>query len=477
MLTPTSAEMGCGSESGSATNVNWILGRARRRWDGSNFFADPTLGYIVVRHGKGGETRAVSQRFSRSEYDDMSIWSYPVSVETLGGFTVARDDTECDLADIGIHLPIPQRAAWQRDWGASDTRLLIARDGAHRPLAAVSASITRIRALPGHRVYRVERWMRSAHEHADRILVAALKHAARRDPLCLRVSVQPFSFAPDGLAQSTGHLAGLGFARVAVPRMYNKTLMIDLAPAEDALFARLHATARRHVRAPGKKGLVLRPIIDPALADRLAVLYDETFRRSGTVAERLPWKRILERSSATPDESRVVGLFDDASPNAHALVAFAWGTCHGTYATYDAGASARRPDLGNTPLGYAPLWDLVAWARRLPLVTRFDLGGVSTGGEGDPLDGITEFKRYFSNSVVDVSEEWAFEPAPLRAALARVVSEGGRRVLAAGDARDTTAYENARPPTVRRRNTAMNYLTHRVSAVARRITQLDPFGR
>jgi lipid II:glycine glycyltransferase (peptidoglycan interpeptide bridge formation enzyme) len=209
--------------------------------------------------------------------------------------------------------------------------------------------------------------------------------------------------------------------------MYSQTLAMDLVPSEEELFAKLHSTARRHIRAPGKKGLVLRPVTDPALGDRLESIFNETFRRTGTVPEQRPWEAIIKLSAAEPTRSRVVGIFDDAVPTPDGLIAFAWGCAQGRYATYEAGASVRRPDLGNTPLSYAPLWDLITWARRDTGSTQFDLGGITSGGPNDPRHGISEFKRYFSDNIVQVAEEWTMEPAPLRASLARAISSGVRR--------------------------------------------------
>jgi lipid II:glycine glycyltransferase (peptidoglycan interpeptide bridge formation enzyme) len=72
---------------------------------------------------------------------------------------------------------------------------------------------------------------------------------------------------------------------------------------------------------------------------------------------------------------------------------------------------------------YAVVWDLIRWAKENG-ARFFDFGGITVGSHGsnDPLGGISDFKRYFSERVVEVGAEWSFEPRPLQAYAARMVS-------------------------------------------------------
>jgi hypothetical protein len=355
-----------------------------------------------------------------------------IVVERIGGFSPVRDSVEAELDRAGVSLPLTHRARWQRECvqGVFDSMMFVARvDGT--PAAALSASISRSRALPRHRIYSVERWSGSGGAGVDDALLAEVANAACRDFLCLRATIELFSFDVNLRRGHQARLIELGFERATVARMYERTLAIDLTPAEDEIFARLHAKARRDVRAAGKKGFVVRPVVDRGLGDRLAALVGESFRRTGTAPDEMAWDRIIQLSADNPAISRVVGMFDPNATGADALVAFAWGCSHGEYATYNAGGSTRRPSVGNVPLSYAPLWDLITWAKRSTNARMFDLGGVTSNDPEDPRHGITEFKRYFSSDVVDVGEEWTLTTAPIRAAVARVISRGAKRASAA----------------------------------------------
>ncbi len=297
------------------------------------------------------------------------------------------------------------------------------RDQASAPVGVIGVGITMSRALPGHRIYRVERLGSCGSERADREMLAALTTIARHDPVCLRVVIEVFERDGQARRRLCRRLAKLGFTRAPSPRNYQNTLAIDLQPSTAEIFAGLHRTARRHIRAPGKRGLELHPIVDPAFAPRLSALIRETYDRTLTPPDEKPWNRVIELSAVNPSVSRIIGLFDGRGRAPENLVAFAWGCAHGSHVTYEAGASCRRDDLGSTALGYAPLWDLVTWAREHTSATWFDLGGVN-GVEppGDELEGIYEFKRYFSREPVDVGDEWIMEPLRTRAAIARAIS-------------------------------------------------------
>jgi hypothetical protein len=134
------------------------------------------------------------------------------------------------------------------------------------------------------------------------------------------------------------------------------------------------------------------------------------------------WPAVLAATRADPGLSRVVGLFRTDVEGDAALLAYTWGRHHGDHAEYHVGASTRDPAI-RTPLAYPLMWELITWARRTG-ARWFDLGGVTAGGGDDPLGGISDFKRYFSERVEEVGEEWELEPHAARAALARAIGRG-----------------------------------------------------
>ncbi len=352
-----------------------------------------------------------------------------LSVTHRRGFGDARRADEGAVALAGVAFPISQRAEWCEAVGCDDSLLVIARDSADRVRGAMGVEIAPSRALPGHSLYRVERFSSTADDRVDHALLSHIVDVARRDSRCLRLTIETFErdiAARERLAQS---LRALGFVHRQSQRSYARTLALDLAPGEPALLAALNLKVRRNIREPVKRGLELRSITDAALAPRLEALMAETYQRTGGSAPPLPWQTMIALSHREPNRSRIGGLFDPTSDGPEALVAFAWGALHGSYVTYEAGASTRRASLGRTPLAYAPLWDLVTWAGGTT-ASWFDFGGITAGTKesaDDPLGGISDFKRFFCQTAVDVGDDWVLEPRAIRAAVARVASALARR--------------------------------------------------
>ena len=346
-------------------------------------------------------------------------------IQQSAGFTTERESLERELVARSIMLPLPQRAEWQRSHGSTDTLMLVLRYSNGLPVHALAASIARSRALPGHRVYRVER-LGSGGADADTRLISALESVAREDPLALRLSVEVFERNQESRHGLLRALSASGFKRSKQPRRYTHTLAVDLGQSRDLLLAGLKQNTRRKIRLPEKRGLKIMPVLDSALAPRVGELTTRVFERRHAKAPALPWDRIIEFSACRPNLSRLVGLFDPSASGTDQLVAFAWGCSHGSYVTYEAGASTARIDLRKTPLSYAPIWDLIAWAKTETAAEWFDLGGVAFGPDGEARDGIAEFKSHLSEDLIEVGDEWTLEPHPARAKLARAVGRAAQ---------------------------------------------------
>jgi len=279
------------------------------------------------------------------------------------------------------------------------------------------------RALPGFRLLRVERLGEAVARTEWGAAVAALAEVARRGPRVLRLSVEVFSRDGETRARFGELLAEAGFARAAT-RNWDTTLAIDLRRDESQLFASFAPLARRAIRSAAKLPVQVRVIDDPRLGDRLEALSRETLDRTGGRYEALwDWAGVMALSRRVPDAARLVGLFRTDREGPDALLGFAWGWWNGQSASYFAGASSRPSDLGRVFIGHPLMWDLVMWAKRAG-ATWFDLGGVTTGtlASGDPLGGISDFKRLFSKETVAVAEDWVLNPHALPARLAAAVS-------------------------------------------------------
>lgn len=344
------------------------------------------------------------------------------SLEVVRGPTAERARWERVLAETGHRLPLPQRSDWLGIQPAQSCWLLLLRDRGGRPCGGVGLQVSRSRALPGHLLLRCERFGPGLSAEAQETGLRALAALARSESRVLRLYVETYSPDPARNAALSELAAELGFSPLHPPRCYDNTLLVDLSPTEDEIFAGLHGTARRHIRALGKNPLELRSITDPADFPRMDAIYRETFERTGVNVDRQDWAAIVRVSERDPSASRLIGVYRTDRDGPERLLAFAWGCGHGDHIHYSKAASTRDTDL-KVPLMYPIIWDLIKWGKSNG-ARFFDFGGVTAGSHDseDALGGISDFKRYFSKQVVQVGAEWAYEPRVLKARAAHAVT-------------------------------------------------------
>lgn len=295
-------------------------------------------------------------------------------------------------------------------------------DSNGRACGAAALHVVPSRALPGHQIVRCERFGPGLSAGAQRAALRALVSLAQQRRRMLRLSVETFAIDPVERASLEGHAQELGFARVQPARSYEHTLLVSLDGDEKSIFASLHRTARRHVRAADKNPVRVSVVDDPAYFDRLDEISRETYARTGGAYDPPDWAKVVALSAREPSASRLVGLFRTDISGHASLLAFAWGCGHGDHVHYSRAGSTRETDL-RMPLMYPIVWDLICWAKRTG-ARYFDFGGITVGSHQseDPLGGISDFKRYFSEHAEQVGAEWSMEPRPIQAQAARFVS-------------------------------------------------------
>ena len=294
-------------------------------------------------------------------------------------------------------------------------------------MGALAFENARSRSMPGHRVLSTQRLgigTGGVDEAGLREALAELCRLARDRWRVLRVTVDVFALDPESRQRTSGALRESGFRQVPMTRSYDRTLVMDLRPTEEALFAGIHKNARQGVRSIGRFPVRVSLATSKSLSSRLQDLSDETRGRTGGDRRRLDWDSIIELSADRPDLSRIAILERTDTSGPQALLAFAWGCMHGDVGEYSESGSSRSTDL-KVSTSYSLLWDLILWSKRGG-ASWFDLGGITSGGthSDDPLGGISDFKRRFSQRELEVGEQWELEPRPVRARLARLVSAG-----------------------------------------------------
>ena len=327
--------------------------------------------------------------------------------------------TIAQLVAAGVPVPLPARAEFAARLGGPAPRLLVLEEDDGRASAAIAFDVEPGGAIPGHRIARAYHCGAGLVGPKGDELLAGLADLARAEFRLLRLTVEIVLRDPSEHARLTEGMRMAGFAPLEPIRKYHNTLVIDLGVCEDQILRSFSTSTRRDLRGWAERPVELREITDVRYAERLNALARETFLRTGGEFTTRPWAERIGLCRDLPSASRLVGIFRAGRDDPEALLAYAWGCAHGDHAHYDDGGSTRADDY-KASLMYPLIWDLVRWAKQQGCQW-FDMGGVTltTQADGDPLGGISDFKRRFSKTVVAVGAEWVLEPHPRRAALVR----------------------------------------------------------
>ena len=348
-----------------------------------------------------------------------------LTVSLIKGLGSERDMAERELADVGFVLPLSCRAVWASNLNRWEPWFLVVKGTDGRACAGVGIEQAHTRAMPGYRILRVRRFGDSLPTNICQIILAGLNELARKYPRILRVQVQVFS--REKREEIGALLEDLGFRENLPPTVYRHTLVIDLRPGEEEIFATFNDSSRNKIRKTMRKSGQSVVITDPIYSERLKELQQEALNRTGGHIAGEDWNAVLKLSREHPEISQVFGLFlgEDKSPDS--MAAFGWVCNHGDHGEYRAAGSTRRPDV-KIPFGYLVAWDMIRWAKATGAVW-FDMGGVTVADGTEPaLEGISNFKRSFSREVAEVGAEWIIEPSPMHARIADAVSQGTHRL-------------------------------------------------
>jgi hypothetical protein len=342
-----------------------------------------------------------------------------LGVEVFRELCPDRENRERQLVEGGVPIPLTSRVVWARCSPPEGAWFLAVHDRCDHTIGGLALDVHKSRAMPGHLLLRCQRLGSNLPAAASLSALNGLARLARQSRRVLRVNVEVLSPAAEVRDRLASDLSQAGFHRLSEMRGYAATLSVDLTASEESMLASFNQSTRRKIRGIGKFPVAVRPIDDPSLASHMEKLVRETRSRTGGSDPPRDWKVPIALSQAEPSLSRLVGLFHEESKGPASLLAFAWGCGHGDHAHYHSGASTRAGASG-IPCAHALLWDLMCWAKRTGC-RWFDLGGITAGrhGSDDRLGGISDFKRGFSKQLVEVGQEWVFEPSATRAALAQ----------------------------------------------------------
>jgi peptidoglycan pentaglycine glycine transferase (the first glycine) len=239
--------------------------------------------------------------------------------------------------------------------------------------------------------------------------------------------------------EARAHLLACGLQPVAHTIQPPRTIVVDIAPAEDAILAQMRSKTRYNIRLAERKGVNVREgTVDDAAAF-YGLMTETGSRDEFGVHSEAYYRRVFELflpfhgtpSPGTPSGHAALLLAEVEGELVAALVVFALGT----KAWYLYGASSDRHREKMPP--YALQWAAIRWAKARGC-TSYDLWGIPDFDEetleaefterNDGLWGVYRFKRGFGGQVIRCVGLWeqSLHPLyPLAAKLRGYGADGG----------------------------------------------------
>ena len=329
-------------------------------------------------------------------------------------------ELEEELDGLGVPMALDHRATWIREVEQAQFQFAEFRNTHTGSLiAAIPIRANETRVMPGHFRMRIRHLGLQLPPPSAAQVLGALSDWVEESPRILGLSVE-FLFLDQELRRHGERAAReAGFKPARSPRRYRHTPCLLLDADEDELLASFGKSCRQSIRNPAKKGYEVGPLYDEALAPRMAELWKETFHRTGASPPARDWVAHLRFARKHPDLYRIIGTFGPGGTPQEGLQAFACAKHNGDHAVYSDGASTRDAEPG-VALSYAPMWELIRWARGEGLHW-FDMGGM-TFDPTDPRQGISDFKRRFTDQVLEVGGEWELRSPSVRGKAADFLS-------------------------------------------------------
>ncbi len=251
---------------------------------------------------------------------------------------------------------------------------------------------------------------RAINEVEEEFGLKILKQYCSEIPSLMTLRLQPQRYQAHDLAS---------FEKIALKQEYKRfpplgatrTLLLDLGPSAEMLMAELASKTRSKLKHKGRDLVELRSITDPRFIEKCRQANNESRARSGSNETPYDFETAFAIAKNHPDQGRVIGLFFKGEPDQ--LVAYVIGLRNGTRCEYSSAGSLGDARLRAMPFNYFLFWELSNWARDVGC-TQIDMGGITDGGELDPLRGISRFKRSLTDVEVEVGREMVSVLRPIR---------------------------------------------------------------
>ena len=221
----------------------------------------------------------------------------------------------------------------------------------------------------------------------------------KTDLMSLRVQI--FSPGKKLLLKNKLKLETIGFKEVTCQN-YQKTRFIDIRISLDEYLKQFSGRSRNKFHLKENAEAKIAPVENLDSIPSMQKALDDAFLRTVKVKCPFIFKPFLQLSLQQKNLISLYGFYLKSDP-LHPK-AFVSGINHGPIFEYFLAGSQSDSELRKYPFNHSLIWNLIQDAKKNGCEL-FDLGGITSEKAGDPISGISHFKRHFPGFELDVMIE------------------------------------------------------------------------
>lgn len=195
----------------------------------------------------------------------------------------------------------------------------------------------------------------------------------------------------------------LGYGVSKKSYTHKRTAMCNVTNNLDEYIAGLSQKTRAKFRHKSRDQIEIKSLTGIEWVGQLQECLDAAFARTAGKSQPYNFDAHLKCAQKYPQMCLVLGLFMKSRPSV--LVAYAVDIRHGKCIEATSSGSLNDAELRKTHFNYYLFIEKYKWSMDVG-ASEIDLGGVTTGGEGDPLASISSFKRNLTSREQEVGNEY-----------------------------------------------------------------------
>lgn len=235
-------------------------------------------------------------------------------------------------------------------------------------------------------------------------LITQLLYFCKLHTKLMSVRIQPYMPGVKTLKSTYNLLSKIGFVD-SPPLSITKTRMIDLRPSIEEIRSSFSANGRARLKIKSKDDDVveIKEFFNIETIPFLQKALNASFNRS--------IKKECSYNFQPLFSNKVFRLGFYFKQESFEPKAFVTGVNHDNIVEYSVGGSLDDPRLRRFPFNHILMWELAVRSKSSGSEL-LDMGGITHGSEGDPLMGITNFKRLFPGFELSIGREMEMKLRP-----------------------------------------------------------------